>query len=195
MKLLHIFITFCMILVVLYMTHSSAQKKQGHIIENIGYSPNLKDTIKASLKPMRAFIEESQKEHRHSAGIFGVSSRGPDIRSPFHIESLRRQKEIQQALESTNYKNVNMLMRNADNTLTQNQIDVLGAISQGQPIPTAIELDAIEDMQLSPEEYMKLLPQFKQFTKKSGIFNHKQFSIQTRPGSAEVAMESQLKKE
>lgn len=191
MKLLHIFITFCMILVVLYVTHSSAQKKQGHIIENIGYSPNLKDTIKASLKPMRAFIEESQKEHRHSAGIFGVSSRGPDIRSPFHIESLRRQKEIQQALESTELKNVNTMR----NTLSQNQIDVLGAISQGQPIPTAIELDAIEDMQLSPEEYMKLLPQFKQFTKKSGIFNHKQFSIQTRPGSAEVAMESQLKKE
>lgn len=191
MKLLHIFITFCMILVVLYVTHSSAQKKQGHIIENIGYSPNLKDTIKASLKPMRAFIEESQKEHRHSAGIFGVSSRGPDIRSPFHIESLRRQKEVQQALESTELKNVNTMR----NTLSQNQIDVLGAISQGQPIPTAIELDAIEDMQLTPEEYMKLLPQFKQFTKKSGIFNHKQFSIQTRPGSAEVAMESQLKKE
>ena len=63
-------------------------------------------------------------------------------------------------------------------------------MASGQAIPTATAQDAIRDEKLTYEELKKLLPQFQKVDEKPVLFNHRTFSIQSRPGSTEKAIES-----
>ena len=181
--------------------HTHATTSLG-VLDNTDHIEVLK---KARISPSRLFVEEMQKEDKWISGVWGVSSSSFDIRSPYQITSYKQQNEVQeilnklkQTMDETEYiklrKQIELKAREYNTTidtiLTKNQVKVLESITNGQAIPTYVAGDALMDEKLTYDEIVKLFPQFKTLDQKPTIFNHKQFSIQTRPGSTERAIEA-----
>ena len=182
-------------------SHTHARTSLG-VLDNTDHIELLK---KARISPSRLFVEEMKKEDKWISGVWGVSSSSFDIRSPYQITSYNQQNEVQDilnklktAMSESEYIKLRTEMEEKaseynttiDNILTKNQIQVLESITNGQAIPTVVAGDALEDEKLTYDEIVKLFPQFKTMEQKPTIFNHKQFSIQTRPGSTEKAIEA-----
>lgn len=161
---------------------------------------------KAAILPNDLYLTEIGKEDKVLGGVWGVSSKSHDLRTPYHISNLEMQKKfmdiMKRAKESTDETQYKTIVKEVESLYTEfprsnkvlsnNQKMVLEAIQDGQGIPTATEEDALEDEQLSVKELKDKLPQLAVTQMRPDLFNFSQYSIQKKGGSAEKLMELSL---
>lgn len=169
---------------------------------------HIKDLEKARICPNDLYLTDLIKPNKYSDGIWGVASDAYNLRSNYTlsmyaIESqiLKLIQQAKQAKDEETFKEIEKKINSLqeqkvvkNNYMTKNQTTVIDSVADGQPIPTIVEGDALEDERIPLDEFKKVFPSLHNLNQRPELFNFNQFSIQRKPSTVQKIVESQFSK-